>query len=381
VFPPLKVAVAQVLRLALGVWLALLSLSLGQPPAAHGAPDSSGLDGTAGDAGASGGDPGKRGSGASREVAAGISANPGAVNIVTGTGLLGRLMGLAADSGVRLGGIWIGNADYLFSGGVHPRTWSFNSLLLVDLNLDAGKLIGIPGGELGAEFLRFDGQPANDEAGAVVGYDGLIGPEPLNRTELHELWWRQRLFADKLVIRVGKTIPPYDFNNVSRPIPVTDTSLFIPSLTGLIYTPAFKNPTLIGAMPGYPNSAYGITTTYAPTKSLYVSYALYDGALANGVQTGLREGPVFDGHYFHIGETGYAWTLGSRQLPGLLAVGGWAQTGKLSGGGATEDGAQGFYTFGSRRLWGRHPGVANTGRSGLFQLGLHASRTPTAEKY
>src|SRR5262249_27102571 len=199
--------------------------------------------------------------------------------------------------------------------------------------------------------------------------------------ELHELWWRQRLFADKLVIRVGKTIPPYDFNNVSRPIPVTDTSLFIPSLTGLIYTPAFKNPTLIGAMPGYPNSAYGITTTYAPTKSLYVSYALYDGALANGVQTGLREGPVFDGHYFHIGETGYAWTLGSRQLPGLLAVGGWAQTGKLSGGGATEDGAQGFYTFGSQRLWRRHPGVDNSGVSGFFQFGIHASRPLIADKY
>jgi len=78
-------------------------------------------------------------------------------------------MGVNADSGVRLGGMWIGNADYLFSGGIHPRTWSFNSLLLVDLNLDAENLGGIPGGELGAEFLRFDGQSANAKHAAVIG--------------------------------------------------------------------------------------------------------------------------------------------------------------------------------------------------------------------
>ncbi len=51
-----------------------------------------------------------------------ISANPGAVNIESGTGLLGRLIGFDANSGVRLGGLWIGNADYLFSGGIHPRS-------------------------------------------------------------------------------------------------------------------------------------------------------------------------------------------------------------------------------------------------------------------
>jgi carbohydrate-selective porin OprB len=67
----------------------------------------------------------------------GISANPGAVNILTGTGLLGRLLGFGPDSGVRLGGLWIGDANYLFAGGAEPRTWSFNSLLLVDLSLAA----------------------------------------------------------------------------------------------------------------------------------------------------------------------------------------------------------------------------------------------------
>ena len=66
----------------------------------------------------------------------GISGNPGATNFLTGTGLLGRPLGFGKNSGVRLGGLWIGNANYLFTGGNDPKTWSFNSVLLVDLSLD-----------------------------------------------------------------------------------------------------------------------------------------------------------------------------------------------------------------------------------------------------
>src|SRR5260370_12296473 len=55
-----------------------------------------------------------------------ISANPGATNIIPGSGLLGRLGGLDASTGVRVGGLWIGDADYLLTGGVKPRTCSLN---------------------------------------------------------------------------------------------------------------------------------------------------------------------------------------------------------------------------------------------------------------
>jgi porin len=71
-------------------------------------------------------------------------------------------------------------------------------------------------------------------------------------------------------------------------------------------TPVFLNPTLLGAMPGYYNSAYGITATVAPTINTYVSYGIYDGNLARGEQTGLNLTPEFNGYYFMIGEVGYA---------------------------------------------------------------------------
>jgi carbohydrate-selective porin OprB len=154
-----------------------------------------------------------------------IAGNPGAVNIVAGTGALGALLGLDPESGLRLGGVLVSNGNYLISGGNAPGTTSFNNLLLADLDADLDKLARIPGASLGAALLRFDGQSTNQQAGVVTGYNSLTGAPPLHRTELYELWWRQSFFSDKLVVRIGKTVPTYDFGNVVRPVPVQDLSL------------------------------------------------------------------------------------------------------------------------------------------------------------
>ncbi len=106
-----------------------------------------------------------------------------------------------------------------------------------------------------------------------------------------------------------------------------------------------------------------------------------DGTGARGDQTGLRATPAFSGYYFNVGEVGYAWLLGSPKMPGTFAVGGWGQTGKLSGGGMKEDGAQGFYTFASPRLWLRKPGVDNSGVTSFFQFGMNESKTMIVNKY
>jgi porin len=310
----------------------------------------------------------------------GISGNAAAVNVETGNGMLGQALGFGLDSGVRIGGVWVGNANVLLTGGEKSAQSSFNSLLVADLSLDFSALANIPGGRFGAQFLQFNGQPTNAEAGVVTGYNGLTGPPPLVRSELYQLWWRQALFDEKFVIRVGKLVPTYDFDNVARP--VRDEALAIPAVTSLIYTPAFVNTTLLGVLPGYYNSAWGITTTLAPTKSLYFSYGGYDG---NGVrqQIGLDNAPQFNGYYFNIVETGYAWGLGSGSLPGGVAAGGWHQTGSLTiaGTNIAENGASGFYAFGSQRLWNRHPGVDSSGVSGFFQFGINDSRTLVAHRY
>jgi carbohydrate-selective porin OprB len=59
-----------------------------------------------------------------------IAGNPGAVNIVAGTGALGRLLGLDPESGLRLGGVLVSDGNYLISGGTAPGKTSFNNLLV-----------------------------------------------------------------------------------------------------------------------------------------------------------------------------------------------------------------------------------------------------------
>jgi porin len=307
----------------------------------------------------------------------GIAGNPGAVNSSTGTGWLGREIGMPASSGVTFGGIWVADADWVMSGGANPGNVTYNSLLIASLHIDLQKAAGLKGASIGSEFLQYNGQPTNAQAGSVQGYNSLPGPPPLDRSELYQLWWRQEFFDGKFILRVGKSVPTIDFNNVIRPVPEQDDSRTIPAVSGLIYTPLFINPTLVGVAPGYYNSAYGVTATVIPRKDLYLSYGAYDGSGATGTQTGLT-GPHFSGNYFQILEAGYAWELGAQRKPGIIAAGAWYQNGLLSlPSGVTQNGAEGVYAFGSQRLWFKNPGQDNSGLSAFFQYGInHAATLP-----
>jgi porin len=310
-----------------------------------------------------------------------ISGNPGEVNAVTGTGLLGRTFDLEKVPGIFLGGAWVADANYIATGGEKPHLWSFNSLILLNVVLDSDKLMGIPGGSLGAQMLQFTGQQTNRQAGSFQGFNSLVSNPPLDRLELWELWWRQELFDDKLVLRIGKTVTPIDFNNVSRPVPTSTYSNQISSVTGLISGTVAKSPTMFGVEPGFYDSAYGITATYAPVREFYISYAVYDGSIAKGIRTGSDVEPHFNGHYLNLGEAGYAWVLGGEQKPGAIGVGGWVQTGKLYAPGTSEEGTHGFYMFGSQRIWFQHPGLDPSGISGFLQLALNTSKTQPANEF
>lgn len=305
----------------------------------------------------------------------GISGNPGAVNTEIGTGELGNLLHIPKDSGVRVGGLWMGDYNVLLSGGdgTHDnRRWTGNSLFILDLSINLQKAIGWNHAFFGAEFLQFNGQPTNADAGVLQGYNSLPGEPPLDRSELYQLWIRQEFLDNKLSVRIGKTVPTYHFNNVSKPVPTEDPAVSIPSVTGLIYTPIFVNTTMLGALGGYYNSVYGIVTTIAPIKQSYVNIGVYDGNVAKGVQTGLT-GPHFNGYYFSIIEGGYGWTTAK---PGIAAIGGWYQSGLLESGKEKENGTGGIYACGSQALWIKKSETTSKGNvSSFFQLGWNNSET------
>ncbi|HSI82292.1 MAG: carbohydrate porin [Candidatus Methylacidiphilales bacterium] len=318
--------------------------------------------------------------------AGGISGNPAASNIFTGTGEAQRFvqqqLGIKDDHGVRLGGLWAADTNWVLSGGDSQRN-SFNSLVIVDLRIDLEKLTDglLKGGSFGASFLQFNGDFTNRDAGSVQGFNSLPGPTPLDRSELYQLWVRQAFFDDKLAVRIGKVVPTYDFNNVMLPITLDDENSYIPSVSGLSMTPVFINPTLIGALPGYYNSALGATINITPVKWWYMNLGVYDGSGAKGIQTGI-EAPYFGGYYMGIAETGFNWTLGECKLPGRFAVGGWHQSGHLTGPpGVEEEGASGFYLFGNQRLWYANPGKDASGVTSFVQYGINDSRTLPVNEY
>ena len=61
------------------------------------------------------------------------------------------------------------------------------------------------------------------QAGSIAGYNGIVGLPPFNRTEILEAWYLQEMMKDVLKMRIGRSLPTYDFGNVLRPVALADT--------------------------------------------------------------------------------------------------------------------------------------------------------------
>lgn len=308
-----------------------------------------------------------------------VSGNPAVSNLFLGSGWLANALGLN-QNGFRFSGINITDGNGILSGGEAPGSWTCDSLTIAELTIDAEKFVGWDGALFGAEFLYYSGGNVNGDAGSVMGYNSLSGPPPHNRAEFYELWYRQELFDEKLIVRIGKSVPTYDFNNVTRPVATSDQTQPNPTISSAILTPLYVSPTVLGVWPGYYNSACGITTMFVPTKRIAFQYACYDGNLANGRQTGL-EGPRFNGHYLHLAEVNSNWTIGAQNKPGAAGIGGWHQTGWIRSFSGFEQGASGFYCFGSQRLYYERPGESNNGLSAYLQFAATDSDRVFAHRY
>ena len=310
---------------------------------------------------------------------AAVSGNPAAAAYPTGTGWLGHVLGLRDEWGVRLGGIWLADTNVLAVGGARPGTATTNSALFIGLDMDAQKLVNWRGASLGFQYLQFNGADTNGEAGSVLGYNGIVGLPPFNRSELFMAWYAQDVIKDVLKVRIGRMDPTIDFDNVLRPVVFRDKNENIPAVSGLIKAPT--NGAMAGAIPGYPNVGNGVLATLTPTHSFYVNLAVYDGNLARSIETGVNP-PLFNGYYFAIGEIGIDWTLGETHHPGQFGIGLWRQTGLISVVGITEEGYGGFYLFGSQRIaHGVNPRVPSSAITTFYQVAANSSLTLPIQQY
>jgi len=165
---------------------------------------------------------------------AGIAANPqAAYGGFLGNGFLGRALGIDETSGVRLGGFLIPEFDWVASGGVKPDS-SFGGIALgLNASVDMARALEIPGGTLGVELLVSNGGANNDAAGSVQQYTNFDATEPRDRQQMTQLWWRQRLFDDRLLLQIGKMNGAAIFNTVLNPVIVNDPPCRTPALATL----------------------------------------------------------------------------------------------------------------------------------------------------
>ncbi len=310
-----------------------------------------------------------------------ISGNPAATNFTTGTGWLGRTIGIPSEWGITLGGMWLADSNWLVTGGSKPDSWTWNSTLVIDLHVDADKLAGWRGASFGFQFLQLNAADTNGEAGLVAGYNGIVDQPPFARSVLFEAWYLQEIIKDVLQVRIGRSTPTSDFGNVMRPVEFKDQSRNIPAVSGLLWAPIFVNGSMLSAMPGYYNPGDGITVNFTPTKSFYVNVGTYGGNLANHVQTGINP-PLFNGLYFSIAEIGTNWLLGPDQKPGSFGIGLWHEFGLITGRAATQDGFGGFYLFGSQQVANHvNPRVPSSSISVFYQVGANNSQTMPITQY
>jgi len=324
-----------------------------------------------------------------------MPANPVPVEMFTGTGELGRLLGIKPESGFRLGGALVGEANTFLSGSFAPQNTFGNGLQQLQLEANLETLLGWKDTKVSVSGLNPNGSPVNLYAGSIQGFTDLPGTPPFDRTELYTYWIAKGLFDRRLFLRFGKQTANVLFNNVvlgNQDLP-SRTEL---ATSGLIVPSLYNNPTLIGRMPVGYNAALGLTVQWFPkgTGNTYLNYGIFDGNGAKwGYQTGLQA-PWINNYLFQIAEFGVRWNIGNGKLPAKFAIGAWYQSGLLdtpqsvlntvttgSDLGAKANGAMGMYLYGTHRLWYRKPWVNPSGIGAFYQFGFSNSPASIIHQY
>jgi porin len=229
------------------------------------------------------------------------------------------------------------------------------------LDLDAERLLGWRGGRLHAGLQALAGRHASEElVGDLQGFDNV---DAERFRQLSELWLEQRLFGDRLRLKLGKADANADFARVE-------------ASGGFLNSSAGYSPTIQG-FPTYPDPAVGLSLSARAASWLSLAAGVYDGATHEGChgRTGNRGLATLFGApdaLFYVGEAGVHHARGGR--PGRLAIGAWRHTGRFAAfDGAERRGASGLYAVLEQRLW-QDPADEGQGLDLFVQVGATDGR-------
>ncbi len=205
----------------------------------------------------------------------------------------------------------------VWSGGVNNRA-STRHLWDVNSTFDMDRLAGWKGSTFYADAMFSEVNGGSADVGDFQGISNI--DTGTDRGQLSELWWEQRVFDDALRFKIGKIDANSEFAFVSA------ASDFVSSSPGV-------SPTNQG-LPTYPDPATGVVVFGYPTKNWYIGAGFFDGATADGYNTGNRGPDTFfsdsrSASWFGIAETGLTWDKVGSLGRGRVAVGAEYLTARL----------------------------------------------------
>jgi carbohydrate-selective porin OprB len=244
--------------------------------------------------------------------------------------------------GVGLSG-WLQLDGSTVATGGQPKALGFDGqdLLDVAVNVDAGKLLGVPGGTFLIDVQSHNGpnvlthqMPALQDADNMDAYQ---------ETSVDRAWYQQDLFGKKVQAQVGLMYVDDQFFTVP----------YGQNFVSLDFSSDASISTFV--LPTFPKGSFGGDLVVSPKEGLSFSGGMY-----NDHSTELSYDPGGD---LFLTEEG--WQSKWHHLPYKLQVGAWRDTGRFQrfAGGVSHHVA-GIYAVASRKLW--QPGNSEDRGVGMF---------------
>ena len=231
---------------------------------------------------------------------------------------------LRDDRGVYFHGSYIGDPYANLAGGLR-RGATYSGRLDAELDIDAGKLLGIPGGALHANVYQIHGVDLSQNfIGNFLSTNDIAA---LPTTRLYELWYEQK-FGDQLAVRAGQIGIDVEFLTSNYAASFIDASFGWPGLL---------DKDLPSGGPAYPLASPAVRVKFDPSRDLSFLAAVFDGDPAGpgpgdpqardryGLNFRLSDPPLI------IAEAQYRYNqgVGAAGLPGTFKLGAFAHLGQF----------------------------------------------------
>ncbi len=244
------------------------------------------------------------------------------------------------DAGLTLGATLTVEGFYNFMGGIESGHPVASTTADFSLALDTDKLLHWHGGEFYADL---EDHAFRNPSTALVGDLQVFDKQnSAPYLQIFEIWYQQKLFEDKLRIKIGKVDANTEFSVVDNGLPFLGSSSQV-------------SPTIF-IFPTTPDPMPSVNAFFTPNETWYASAGAYYANRSDEFGD-LVDDPAAiqrsDYGVFLIGETGLNWHAAPLfEQAGNLKLGAWEHNGTFTRlDGSQQQGTYGGYAILDQTLW------------------------------